>query len=129
MTQATRSSALLRLAKRYTVIAVAAWTVVVAAVAGAWKVYEFQTEQARPLREALAKQAETIAERDDARSQAALKHRIEAQKPFLQKKLDLFFETIQQAQRLTEWELDLASLSVKGHTSVLVEAISYSDRD
>jgi hypothetical protein len=129
MTQATRSSALLRLAKRYTVIAVAAWTVVVAAVAGAWKVFEFQTEQARLLREALAKQVETIAERDDARSQAALTHRIEAQKPFLLKKLDLFFETILQAQRLTEWELDLGSLSVKGHTSVLVEAISYSDRD
>lgn len=129
MTQATRSSALLRLAKRYTVIAVAAWTAVVAAVAGAWKVYEFQTEQARLLREVLAKPAETIAERDDARSQAVLRHRIEAQEPFLQEKLDLFFDTIQQAQRLTEREPDLGSLSVKGPTSVLVEAISYSDRD
>jgi hypothetical protein len=74
MTQATRSSALLRLANRYTVIAVAACTVVVAAVAGAWKVYKFQIEQAPLLREALPKQAETIAEQDDARSQAALTH-------------------------------------------------------
>lgn len=106
MTQATLSSALLRLAKRYTVIAVAAWTVAVAVVAGAWKVYEFQTEQARLLREALAKQAETVAERDEARDQAAMTRRIEAKKPFLQKTLDLFFETIQRAQRLSEWEFD-----------------------
>ncbi|MCA1423933.1 hypothetical protein I6F21_08640 [Bradyrhizobium sp. NBAIM03] len=106
MAQTPRSSALLRLSKRYTIIAVAAWTIAGAVIAGVWKVYEFQTEQARLLSESLAKQAEVIAERDEARSQAALTRRIEAQKPFLQKKLDLFFETIQQAQRLTEWELD-----------------------
>lgn len=87
MAQTARSSALLRLSKRYTVIAVAAWTVAVAVVAGVWKVYEFQTEQARQLRESIAKQAETVAKRDEARSQATL-------------------ETIQQAQRLTEWELE-----------------------
>ncbi|MDA9476740.1 hypothetical protein XI03_19915 [Bradyrhizobium sp. CCBAU 65884] len=70
MAQIPRSSALLRLFKRYTIIAVAAWTVAGAVIAGVWKVYEFQTEQARLLSESLSNQAEAIAERDEARSQA-----------------------------------------------------------
>lgn len=106
MAHTSRSSALLRLSKRYTVIAVAAWTVAAALIAGVWKIYEFQTEQARLLNESLAKQPPAIVERDEPPSQAALTRRIEAQRPFLQKKLDVFFEIVQQAQRLTEWEHD-----------------------
>jgi hypothetical protein len=41
-----------------------------------------------------------------ANSQAELTRRIEAQKPFLERKLALFFETIQVAGRLTELQLD-----------------------
>lgn len=121
MAQTARSSVLLRISKRYAVIAVAAWAVAIGGVAGVWKVDQFQAEQAPLLRGSIAKKAETAAERDEARSQTTLTRRIETQKPFLQKKLHPFFESIQQAQRLTEWEIDPKGETWKQATSLFWE--------
>lgn len=75
------------------------WTVATAVAAGWWAVYQFEARREDE------KTERTLA-RIEAERNTAIAHRIEAQKPFLQKKLEIYFETIQIAERLVEWELN-----------------------
>lgn len=76
----------------------AVWTLVAASVGGAWAVWKW------------------YGERFDAEKTRAITQRIEAQKPFLQKKLDLYFEAARVAEVLTEWGIDPTSQEWKDAT-------------
>jgi hypothetical protein len=87
------------------IIGAAVWTVITAGASAYWSVRQFQATSEQ-FQSRLAFERET---RDNARAsaehEAATTRRIEAQKPFLQKKLDAYFEAIKVTSRLVEWEL------------------------
>ena len=72
----------------------AAWTVLAASATAYWTLYTFraQTEARQQARDDEIKAREQA--RDDAEKNAAMTRRIEAQRPFLEKKLAIYFETI-----------------------------------
>jgi hypothetical protein len=109
------------------VVAAAFWTVLTAGVSGYWSVRQFKAsseqfqkdldykretrEIARTdaAKEAAAKSAAEQKIRDDAAADAANTRRIEAQKPFLEKRLDTYIEAIKVAGRLTDMDLPVDS--------------------
>jgi hypothetical protein len=87
-------------------LAIAVWTVVTFAAASFWEYQKHTVERQNEIKRFEQVKAREFQERIDAERNAELTRRIEAQKPFLEKKLNLFFDTIQVAARLTEWQLD-----------------------
>jgi hypothetical protein len=69
-------------------LAVAGWTILTAFATSTWTVFESMNKRA------------------DVQRSEALSRRLEAQKPFLQKKLDLYIETAEVSSRLVEWAAD-----------------------
>jgi hypothetical protein len=79
-------------------IAVALWTVLTAGVSGYWAVHKYTADR---------EDAQTARDtaREDAERNATIARRIEAQRPFLERKLALYFTAIETAGKLTEWDL------------------------
>jgi hypothetical protein len=71
--------------------ALAGWTVLTAVVVGGWTVWRW------------------YGDRFDAERTNAISRRIEAQKPFLEKKLNLYFEAVRLGATLAEWGADPTS--------------------
>ncbi|WP_445216183.1 hypothetical protein ACKWRH_28235 [Bradyrhizobium sp. Pa8] len=113
------------------VVAAGGWTVITALVAGSWSVYQFKenTQQFYTKLERDRVEAETIRrsqvqEAEKARIAAAAEaernraatekensasRRIEAQKPFLEKRLAAYLEAVRVSSRLTELDLQTDS--------------------
>lgn len=85
------------------------WTVGTALTAGYWTYYTYTSDKQE------RSEAANIAERNlqqtraDTERTAAETRKLEAQRPFLQKKLDIYFETAHVSGRLTE--IDLSPIS------------------
>lgn len=83
----------------------AIWTGGTALVAGVWTYYTFQAERTEHAADAAQQQRNIDQTRASAEKTAAETRKLEAQRPFLQKKLDIYFEAAQVAGRLTDWTL------------------------
>jgi hypothetical protein len=87
----------------------AIWTFGTAAVAGLWTYYTYNSDRRERSDTATQAQRNLEQTRADTEKVAAETRKLEAQRPFLQKKLDVYFESVQVAGRLTQ--IDLAPSS------------------
>jgi hypothetical protein len=87
----------------------AVWTFGTAAVAGIWTYYTYFSEKQERLGAAKVAQSNAELTRAQTEKIAAETRKLEAQRPFLQKKLDVYFETVQVAGRLLQKDLSPTS--------------------
>src|ERR1700743_1504745 len=78
------------------------WTVGTGLAAGFWTYHTFRAQQTEHHEDADLAQLNLTNARADAERTAAESRKLEAQRPFLQKKLDIYFEAVQVAGRLTD---------------------------
>jgi hypothetical protein len=103
MTMQARSSRFRRIARGWQPLIIlvigALWTVANAGITAYWAYYQYNTKRIDDRNE--NEKSRLAAEKD-----AAATRKIESQKPFLQRKLDIYFESIKVAEQLIDTPLD-----------------------
>jgi cell division protein FtsB len=91
----------------------AIWTAGTALIAGYWTYYTYTSDKRERSKATEIAQRNLEQTRADIEKTAAETRKLEAQRPFLQKKLDIYFEAVQVAGRLTQIDLSPSSLEWK----------------
>jgi hypothetical protein len=119
ITEGTPSYQYLRVWKKWApvilVLGAAFWTVLTAGLSAYWTVLQYKESSERFQKGLAADRDKHEKDRAYAEADAAVTRRIEAQKPFLEKRLNTYMEAIKVASRLTELDLTIDSETWKAN--------------